>query len=199
MTEIRTHRAEPGSRPYWPAQIEKKNTAHVSLEWSWIVLTKQELAECIGRDPRVKDPRTHQMRVQTAAGDEVLYVFWWVAQTAFNGFFLLVCCMCHAKHTHSAHVFSRSCDVNTRKLQPHKTSLAVHQDIWFRDDRTITGQPLAICFACSQLLSRTNILHARPHSASAHEHANTAHDQNCTVGYQTCRRHNGVKIYKSYV
>ena len=33
---------------------------------------------------------------------------WWVARRAFNGFFLLVCCMCHVKRTHSAHVFSRN-------------------------------------------------------------------------------------------
>ena len=117
---------------------------------------------------------------------------WWVAQRAFNGFFLLVCCMCHVEQTHSAHVFPEV--VNTRKPQPHKTSLAVHQDVWLRDDRTVTGQPLAICLACSQLLSRTNTLYARPHSASAHEHTDTAHDRNCTAGYQMCRRHNAVKI-----
>ena len=83
--------------------------------------------------------------------------------------------------------------VNTRKPQPHKTSLAVHQDVWFRDDRTVTGQPLAICFACSQLLSKTHT-HTHTNCMRAHiapVHTNTQTQRTIKTARLDIRRAGG--------
>ena len=75
LLEVKQNKEDPASRPFFAAEIAKRQNSFLRIEKSFIVLSKSELGRCIGRDVRAKDPRTHTMRLQTSDGEETVYVF----------------------------------------------------------------------------------------------------------------------------